>query len=1026
VTPVSGSDAFRVEQLVISDPGGDEARGYVLLARSPGVADPDAEFISASPGISDYLHVEESPGPFFSFHSLPGGSWTLIKRFVRGTRRGGFNRIVVHALIFGPDILEPLGADAWLLVSACGFRPAGEASKLLTHAQLTLLVSVPELTELAALDCVLPADPLASTLTAMEDRRLYLERTWDPVTLDNGLASLLSALESGRSILLPQAPEFEQLLALVWTTLPPADRPSCPWTTHFAPGTRVLHRLANSPEPETTRRLHPNSAEWLVFPESVAETPCARALSKLLPENGTDTTRAVFAGLDRYDLSLLEEPATVARWIAWNSILSSQTREGCQDPRELSLWFAAIRAPGGGIDPWVGDSEIVSCACGTFRRMRRSGTSADVAVRSVVDALLGAACPGAFSQPGPLSSLPADPGLLEAALALSVALHPTPPQGLHEREVTARTLACRDRIRMVVSGPESPAIGVLSELALGLACCRSALAGPLLEEVSALPSGSDRLVSGLVGPVANARAGLVLLDVLARANLPAACRLMGERLVPLLASITEPDDAEDREIIRRGLALLRDSGPLQEALRTWKGGRLLMATDELRRLLPTSPLRARQVAEDLARHAATEQLADGAFYGLWLELRRCGAPSAVWVTFAHGEALGRDDSRDPTGSMQLLRSLEEHAPDPGDLLHGARRLLELLGDSSIGSLPGPCRRALLRLFAPAATDLPREFRRFLSATLAAAPDATQWEPILEEVHGALARAGRREEAGSLAGEWWLGVARSPWTRAPVRLVDTLETLSGPPRRAVLREWAKSLWKLQSDPDSDRLARSFFRLASKSPEDGLDLSCALLSRDIASGRCDLERAVCAADRLSARCQSPQARLGQALRRLLPADQSQRGREVLRLLQATDVRPTVKAGLERTFLKGAIQILLHDSSFNPVVVLRQRTIRGTVVMTLAAEIGRCWRQFPSRVGDFLSECIAAGRRDAALELLQAVSPRREVGQFVSWLSRDRPEVLEGLRRRGTATARWLARSCDTGPSLRYVSRAGRFSS
>ena len=111
-----------IGQAVVTDPGKGRGGGYVLVAASPGVAPHEAQHLQAAPQVTDYLHLEPSPGPFFSFYPLPGGRFALARRFVRGTRRGAFNRVVAHTLLVPRETLGEVAEEPWLLTTRCRFR----------------------------------------------------------------------------------------------------------------------------------------------------------------------------------------------------------------------------------------------------------------------------------------------------------------------------------------------------------------------------------------------------------------------------------------------------------------------------------------------------------------------------------------------------------------------------------------------------------------------------------------------------------------------------------------------------------------------------------------------------------------------------------------------------------------------------------------------------------------------------------------------------------------------------------------
>ncbi len=182
-----------IGQAVVTDPASGRASGYVLVAASPSVQPEDAQYLTAAPQVTDYLHLEESPGPFFSFYGLPSGSWAAVKRFVRGTRRGAFNRVVIHTLVLSPEALHELADDPWLLWTRCRFRPLSGGGEV-SPAELTEEAGEPGLDRLADLECLTTADSGAERCTLLARRRDFLGQRWGAARLDEGLRAVLAAM----------------------------------------------------------------------------------------------------------------------------------------------------------------------------------------------------------------------------------------------------------------------------------------------------------------------------------------------------------------------------------------------------------------------------------------------------------------------------------------------------------------------------------------------------------------------------------------------------------------------------------------------------------------------------------------------------------------------------------------------------------------------------------------------------------------------------------------------------------------
>jgi hypothetical protein len=100
-----------IAQDLVTDPLESSAGGYILVARSPGMINQDADFIAASPGISDYLHNLQPPQPhFYSFFPLPSRQYALVHRFIKDSRRG-VNRVIVHLLVLSEALLSTVQGD---------------------------------------------------------------------------------------------------------------------------------------------------------------------------------------------------------------------------------------------------------------------------------------------------------------------------------------------------------------------------------------------------------------------------------------------------------------------------------------------------------------------------------------------------------------------------------------------------------------------------------------------------------------------------------------------------------------------------------------------------------------------------------------------------------------------------------------------------------------------------------------------------------------------------------------------------
>ena len=193
---------------------------------------------------------------------MPSGWWAAVKRFVRGTRRGAFNRVVVHSLLLPPGALEALGGEPWLLWTRCRFRPRGGGGDEMTPTALTDRVGEPGLESLDDLEVSTEEAPRRERAALLEKRRDFLRGRWGDDELVERLRAVLAALATGRRVLLPQGAESEQLLAVAWSILPARDRLGTPWTTHLAPAVGNLFHLASCPDPRALRNQQEEPDCW--------------------------------------------------------------------------------------------------------------------------------------------------------------------------------------------------------------------------------------------------------------------------------------------------------------------------------------------------------------------------------------------------------------------------------------------------------------------------------------------------------------------------------------------------------------------------------------------------------------------------------------------------------------------------------------------------------------------------------------------------------------------------------------------
>lgn len=368
---------FLVGQVVVTDPSVGTAGGYQLVAASPCVSAADCEQLESMPQISDFLHLEETPGSYVSFYRLGSGNWAFGRRFARGKRRReAFNRIVTWTLVVPEPLLEALAWEPWLLTT-CRFRPADGAGSL-TYRQLT-----EQETDRAALDLAAeaPDAPEAQRLAFLAPRVEFLRERWGQEDLKKALGRALGVFENGGRLLLPQGAESEQLAALAWSALPRRDRRAIAWTTHLAPGSGGVFQLANIPAPEEARHAPGGERTWTLLGE-VAAGSGSMALAKVLAD-GKPPFSQVSRGWYETDCRLAENGERVRRWVLYVQG-GGAPYDGfpSRDALEAYLNIHANDATAAK-DPWRGPGELLRLCAMTVRNLVLSQRSRDRAADEV-------------------------------------------------------------------------------------------------------------------------------------------------------------------------------------------------------------------------------------------------------------------------------------------------------------------------------------------------------------------------------------------------------------------------------------------------------------------------------------------------------------------------------------------------------------------------------------------------------------------------------------------------------------------
>jgi hypothetical protein len=313
-----------IAQAVVTDPLESAAGGYVLVAKSPGILAQDADFLSASPGISDYLHeLQKTDESYFSFFTLPSKKYALVHRFLHDKRRG-VNRVVVHLLVLSDELLRTLQENVWLLSIGQNFQVVGdtETQQTFSLTQLGDEVIKPGLRKLPELAYVLPEKNGQKTFEWLVNKRDSLQKhgKWSKEKLRHRLIGILDALVRGKQVLLPQSSDYRDMLALAWISLPIRDRRRISWTTHFTPG-RVLFRLANAPEPDRARLLYPKRENCLLLKEidelAARAQKAVQTLSARILTYTPEQLERLYQKLQSDKLSLLDDAKAVYRHLHW-------------------------------------------------------------------------------------------------------------------------------------------------------------------------------------------------------------------------------------------------------------------------------------------------------------------------------------------------------------------------------------------------------------------------------------------------------------------------------------------------------------------------------------------------------------------------------------------------------------------------------------------------------------------------------------------------------------------------------------
>jgi len=297
--------AENIAQAVVTDPQFSSAGGYMLVAKSPSILSQDADFLAASPGISDYLQQElqATEESYFSFFRLPSKKSALVRRFIYGKRRG-VNRVVIHMLVISDELLRSIQNNIFLLIDS-QFQAGG---KTLSLNQLGEEVGQPGVdSSLPDLNCKLPTTHSDFEVLVAQRQQMLLAH-WSKEQLNHLLIGILETLVQKKRVLLPQDMKYRELLSLAWLSLPIDDRRRISWTTHFTPGS-VLFRLANAPHPDEARLLYPNrkNCRLLKDIENLKAHDAVVALCGHIMTNSPSELEALYSYLQNYRVSLFDD-----------------------------------------------------------------------------------------------------------------------------------------------------------------------------------------------------------------------------------------------------------------------------------------------------------------------------------------------------------------------------------------------------------------------------------------------------------------------------------------------------------------------------------------------------------------------------------------------------------------------------------------------------------------------------------------------------------------------------------------------
>ncbi len=982
-----------IGQAIVTDPGGETSSGYRLVAASPAVQPRDADFLESVPQVSDYLHSTPSAGPYLSFCRLPSGAWALTRRFVDGTRRGSYNRIVVHSLMVPEDVLGGLADDPWLLLGKGRLRSLGGEAQ--SFADIGHGAAQDGFGSLSDLECLAPPDPRRERRALVARRLAFLKRQWEEPRLHACLLSALGAVEAHDRLLLPEGAEGEQLLALVWSSLPVADRLAIPWTTHLAPGTAGLFRLAMTPEAPGEGWIVLDWRRGGVLGSGGDPGPRGLADALLL---GRPPWDLVEEGLERRDwaLSLARDGGQVGRWIDFCSLGRALPVGGFPTAWELERTLGRFwPASGGGLeDPWLSPEAVLRTAAATLSGLCAKGHELATDRGTIAMALRASGFAPHVLTPAVLSSLR---GGEERVLAAGVAL------ALSEegREATSRART-EDLLDLLVpSGSGAPirvpqgglVSQVLEELAVALLATDSSRAERALEPLAGSAAALHRVFRRLPSP--GPRDILRLARVADEAgNVEACASLVGDHLIPALADVPGFRDSLLAAEIEWALDRLRPTPvKLTEALRRWDGRLFDLAAAVLHRWARDGWEAAQAVAREMADARASGLRARRSVVGLAAELARARVPVRDWVVFALAEARVLDEAGDVHAAAPFLAFLRETEIDPEEAAHAVGPVIEALSQGGDHRPLGTAHRALTRLVEPGFVTRSTETLRVVERLASLSPaEHLGWAGTVASLARTFEGAGFRDWAGALRLAWWCGLETARWDAFPGAAVEMVESLEGSDQRGIAEHWLDRLETLGDLPGEPDLVAALERAASPEPELSFRVALARLVHGLRGRKTTLEDALAEGEVLAWSCGRVTELRRTLLQRLLPRGAVERACAVLGLLVSQRVWQSTKRALETGELT-TFSRSLRDEHLHMLPPVSELARRPAALLAVADLAGGCWEGDETQSRELLREALAAGHPEYAVHFLNT-SEARSKRSFMASLERQRDQDL--LRR------------------------------